>query len=306
MNRTAQDIGDELYALAPQAFTAARDGYIAEAKEAGGRALAADLAALKRPSVAAGLVNLVALRRPDSVERLIQLGQTIREAQGNVTPQQLRDLSARRRKELDDVVSLAQSLAAERGDATPTRAALTEVESTFAAAMADDASARVVRDGRAIRALSYSGFGEAAGGASAAAVFGTAPPPPATKARPTSQAQTTRPTSPPSGHDDHPSRADAKAAARKEAEEAAARAEAEQAQRREAARERVNAAREVVSLTTAAHTDSESEVQRLSEEIAELRNQLDIAQRDARAARQARLAAERDLATAERLLNRYA
>ena len=301
MNRTAQDIGDELYALAPQAFTAARDGYIAEAKEAGNRALAADLAALKRPSVAAGLVNLVALRQPDSVERLIQLGQTIREAQGNVTPQQLRDLSARRRKELDDVVSLAQSLAAERGDAAPTRAALTEVESTFAAAMADDGSARVVRDGRAIKALSYSGFGEAAGDA---AVFGTAAP--ATKARPATQAVTGRPTSQPSGHDDHPSRADAKAAARREAEEAAARAEAEQAQRREAARERVDAAREVLSLTTAAHTDSESEVQRLSDAIAELRNQLDVAQRDARAARQARLAAERDLASAERLLNRYA
>src|SRR5258706_6404478 len=154
MNRTAQEIGDELFALAPQAFTAARDTYIAEAKSAGNRTLAVELATWKRPSIAAGLVNLVALRRPDTIQGLVELGRAIREAQGNVTPIQLRDLSAQRRKELDAVIALAQSLAAERGDAAPSRAILAEVESTFAAAMADEHSAGLVKTGRVIKALS--------------------------------------------------------------------------------------------------------------------------------------------------------
>jgi hypothetical protein len=294
MNRTAQEIGDELYGLAPQAFTAARDTYIAEAKSAGNRTLAAELASWKRPSMAAALVNLVALRRPDSVQGLIELGQAIREAQGNVTPIQLRDLSAHRRRELDAVVALAQSLAAERGDAAPSRAILAEVESTFAAAMADDVAAGLVKTGRVIKALSYSGFGEPAGDASADwGVFATAGSAPQ---------RATRDHTP---VDRKPTGTVDKKAAEEAAEQAAARAAAEAAQRRAAAEERVSRARQLLANATTAEAEAQRQVQRLTDEIAELSKRLDVAQRDTRAARQARLTAERDLASAERVLHRH-
>jgi hypothetical protein len=297
MNRTALQIGDELYGLAPQAFTAARDAYIAEAKGVGNRTLATELAGWKRPSVAAGLVNLVALRRPDSVQGLIELGQAIREAQGNVTPIQLRDLSAQRRKELDAVVALAQSLAAERGDAAPSRAVLAEVESTFAAAMVDDAAASLVKSGRVIKSLSYSGFGQPAGDASADwGVFAASAP---QRAAPVDEKAADKTAEKPTG------KSVGKKAAEEEAEQAAARAAAEAAQRRAAAEERMSRARQLLADTTTAQAEAERHVQDLADQIAELSRQLDTAQRDARAARQARLAAERDLASAERILHRY-
>jgi hypothetical protein len=298
MKRTAREIGDDLYGLPPSDFTAARDTYVAEAKTAGDRALATELAAFKRPSIAAGLVNLVALRRPEAVSRLIELGRTIRDAQGNVTPIQLRDLSAQRRTELDSVVALAGSLAAERGDPTPSRAVLTEVESTFAAAMADDDAADLVRRGRTLKALSYSGFGQP-GDSSAAAVFAPG--------RPT--ATSGRPATPPSA----PSAAGAPAgattgaageAAAEAAAKAAREAAAEQAERRAAAQERADTARQHLTDTASIEADAEAKVRRLSDQITELRNELEVAQRDARAARQARLAAERALASADRLLHR--
>ena len=297
MNRTALQIGDELYGLAPQAFTAARDAYIAEAKGVGNRTLATELAGWKRPSVAAGLVNLVALRRPDSVQGLIELGQAIREAQGNVTPIQLRDLSAQRRKELDAVVALAQSLAAERGDAAPSRAVLAEVESTFAAAMVDDAAASLVKSGRVVKSLSYSGFGQPAGDASADwGVFAASAP---QRAAPVDEKAADKTAEKPTG------KSVGKKAAEEEAEQAAARAAAEAAQRRAAAEERMSRARQLLADTTTAQAEAERHVQDLADQIAELSHQLDTAQRDARAARQARLAAERDLASAERILHRY-
>jgi hypothetical protein len=290
-NRTAQDIGDELYALSPGAFTAARDGYVSDAKNAGNRALATELAALKRPTVSAGLVNLVALRRPESVSLVLELGETIRAAQGNVSPVQLRDLSAQRRKELDTVVALAATLAQERGDAEPSRAALTEVEATFAAAMADDSAARLVKSGRVMKALSYSGFGQSTddtgGFAAAAGALAGAPP-----KHPGPQQEVPR----------GPKR-DAQAD-RRAAEQAAERAEAERAELRAEAERRETEARQHLADATTAEADAESWGQRLADQIAELKQQLEVAQRDARTARQARIAAERDLASAQRRVNR--
>jgi hypothetical protein len=318
MTGTAQQIGDELYTLSPQAFTAARDEQIAAAKNAGNRELASELAAFKRPGLAAGLVNLVALTRPDAVAELIELGQTIREAQGNVTPVQLRDLSAQRRRTLDAIVALAESLATERGDAPPSRAQLTEVESTFAAAMADDRSARAVSAGRVVKPLSYSGFGEAAGGVSAEAsgwdVFASGAP---SGKKATAPASGTAPSGRASSGG-APSRTGSagatasrtgKSDAAKATAEAARVAEAERAaeeatQRRAAAHERVDQARAQLDATASTEAAADEQVRGLSDEIATLRTRLEEAHREARHARQARLTAERDLASAERRLRR--
>ena len=52
------EAAEQLYALPPGEFTAARDGLVREAKDAGDRALAAALQAFKRPTVAAWAVRL--------------------------------------------------------------------------------------------------------------------------------------------------------------------------------------------------------------------------------------------------------
>jgi hypothetical protein len=260
--RTAEQLGDELYALPPQRFTAARDAAVAEAKSSGDRDLAAALAAMKRPTLAAWLVNLVALKQPSAVQGLTELGQTIREAQGSVTPTQLRDLSAQRRRELDAIVATARTLAMDSGEAEPGRAHLAEVESTFAAAMADDDSARLVRAGRVLKSLSYAGFGGSVG--------------------------TVAPRSGPAAS----------------ARAAEAPSEAEAAKRRAVAEQSVAEARRILADATTAETTAERTVEDLAAQIADLREQLDAANREARATRQARIAAERDLAAAQRRLHR--
>ena len=197
---TASDVANTLYALPPQEFTAARDVQVALARNAGDATLAAALSALKRPSVAAWLVNLVALRQPAAIESLVRLGQTIRDAQGTVSAAQLRELSGQRRTELDAAVSQVRSLATAAGGANPTAAQLAEAQSTLAAAMADPDAAEQVRAARLLKPLTYSGFGAGGTGtvrASAPAASPTrpAPPPhpgPAPRIRPTSSAKRRR------------------------------------------------------------------------------------------------------------------
>jgi hypothetical protein len=271
---TASDIANTLYALPPKAFTAARDEQVAAARNAGDRGLATELGALKRPTAGAWLVNLVALGRPDAVESLVSLGQSIRDAQGVVSATELRELSGRRRAELDTVLALVRRLAADAGE-TVTPAQLSEAEGTLAAAMADPEAADQVRAGRVLKALTYSGFGGGGVGASAP----TRPAASATTAKAATKAG--QPSPPPD---------------EREAQAAAARVEAAQNQ--------VNAAEQ----TLTAAVDGEQELRRrgddLSGQITALTEQLDRVNRDARAARQTRLAAERDLAAAQRRLAR--
>jgi hypothetical protein len=289
---STREFGDELYALPPHAFTAARDLRVAEARQAGDKAMATALAALKRPTVAAWLANLVALRRPDALESLIQLGQTIRAAQGSVTGAQLRDLSAQRRRELDALLALAQDLVAQAGEAEPAKQYLTELEGTLAAAMADPATAATVRAGRTLKPLSYSGFGTDVGtggggdDALAAALAASVRPPAATT----------------------PAGSTAGTSAGSEAQEyARAQAEAERQEaelRREAAQTQLDEAADVLAAATGTEQSAETRVRELQHELAQVKDSLDVATRDARTARQARIAAERDHATAYRRLGR--
>ena len=279
--RSVQELGDELYALAPAAFTAARDAFVGQARERGDRAAATELASMKRPTQGAWLVNLLALRQPAAVTDLIDLGEEIRAAQGSVAPTQLRDLSARRRRALDTALAACTTLATDAGESAPGRAQLGEVETTLAAAMADDEAAAVVRAGRVIKALRYSGFGDGFGATAPAKAGGApaAPRPVATGGRTTVGAQG-RPT------------VDADAQRQ------------EVVQRRAAAQQHLDEAEQALASAEGTERNANAEVDRVSGEIARLREALDAAQMDARAARQARLAAERAYESAQRRMRR--
>lgn len=285
---TASDGADTLYALPPKAFTAARDERVAAARNAGDRTLATEFGALKRPTVGAWLVNLVALRRPDTVESLVDLGQAIRDAQGVVSAAELRELSNRRRAELDAAIALVRRLATEAGE-TATPAQLSEAEGTLAAAMADPEAAEQVRAARLLKPLTYSGFGGAAFGGSAPVRPGAGPGVRSASRASTSSARSAA--TPGAGSAGAP------------AAEAAARADAEAA-RVAAAQEQVDAATATLDAAVDKEQDLRRRAEDLSNQIAALSEQLDRVNREARTARQARLAAERDLASAQRRLAR--
>jgi hypothetical protein len=161
VTQTAAEIADRLYALPPRDFVAERDGAVAAARTAGDSVTAAAVAKLRRPTVAAWLVNLLALRRPELVAELAELSAALHDAQRELDGAQLRELTAQRRATVSALVGVARSLALEAdGELTDGKLPLGEVERTLNAALADGGVAESVRSGRLVRSVGYEGFGE--------------------------------------------------------------------------------------------------------------------------------------------------
>ena len=74
-------VADELYALPPEDFRAARDERAAQARASGDKTLAREITALRRPVVSAWLVNLLARDEPGQMSELLALGDSLRDAQ---------------------------------------------------------------------------------------------------------------------------------------------------------------------------------------------------------------------------------
>jgi hypothetical protein len=153
-----EEVVDELYGLEASEFTAARDSRARDARQAGDRALAQQLKALKRPSAAAWVTNILARHRPQEIERLVQFGESFRDAQANLAGDELRRLGRQRHQVLGAVGEEARRLAEARGQPV-SPATLREVESTLDAAVTDPQAADAVRSGRLLRSLSHTGMG---------------------------------------------------------------------------------------------------------------------------------------------------
>jgi hypothetical protein len=147
---TLDEIADELYALPPEEFTAART----RAAKAD-KAAAKEIAALRKPTVGAWIVNTLARTEPELLEQLLGLGPALAEAQRSGQGDTLRELGEQRRRLVGAITERAFTAA----DRSPTGSARAEVESTLEAALADPATADAVRSGRLVRPLSYAGFG---------------------------------------------------------------------------------------------------------------------------------------------------
>jgi hypothetical protein len=145
-----------LYSAPPEEFIALRAEEIAKARQARDTARAAALAKLRKPTVAAWLVNRLAHERPDLVADLLALAEELRSAQRELRGADLRELSVRRRATVAALAREAARLAGGSRGNLP----MTEVEATFAAALADAEVASAVRAGRLTKALEYTGFGE--------------------------------------------------------------------------------------------------------------------------------------------------
>lgn len=150
---TLDDIAAALYAGPPDEFTTARN---AQAKELDDRALSAEVKALRKPSVAAWVVNVFAQERAAQLGEALALAAELREAQDDLDAPALAKLGRERRALTRRLAETAADLAGSRGERV-TPATRDAVEHTISAAFFDPDAAAAVASGRLIRALEPSG-----------------------------------------------------------------------------------------------------------------------------------------------------
>ncbi|MGA4691779.1 MULTISPECIES: hypothetical protein [Rhodococcus] len=152
-------VADALYGLDPGDFVAARSEFAAQAREAGDRELTAAIGRLRKPTVAAWMVNLLARERADELAALLDIGAALRTAQRRLSGSEMRKLSEQRRRVVAALERDAGRLAADRGR-TVSESALREVGRTLNAALSDPDIGEQVRQGRLDAIVESDGFGD--------------------------------------------------------------------------------------------------------------------------------------------------
>ena len=169
---------DALYGVRPEEFTARRKELSAAAKKRGDADAAKEIAAARRPTTAAWVVNRLVRADATAVPRLADLSEGLRSAHAEMDGARIRDLTAGQRKLVHELVRTAFS-AADLDD--PSAALRDEVTDTLQAAIADpDVAARL---GRLATAERYSGFGG----------FGPSAVEPVSRATPSTPKRSSRP-----------------------------------------------------------------------------------------------------------------
>ena len=148
-------VADELYGLGLPEFTPARDARVRELKKPAPE-LSAAVKALRKPSVAAWVVNLLVRREAEQVGQVLDVGAALREAQANLAGDELRALTRQRRQLTAAVTVRARAVAAENGQKV-TPAVADQVEATLTAAILDAECARAVRSGLLVTSLASTG-----------------------------------------------------------------------------------------------------------------------------------------------------
>ena len=143
---------DALYQEDPKTFVAARDRLAKELRAAGQRDQAAEVRALRRPSVSAWALNQVARRDASSIDRLIEAGERARAAQdevlGGADRETLRDAMTERRHALAGVVEAARAIIEEsgRGSDAPARDIESALQGSLTPAFSDALRRGVLTD----------------------------------------------------------------------------------------------------------------------------------------------------------------
>ena len=150
---------EELYGVPADEFAEHRTRLAAQAKAAGDKALAASIGKLRKPVLAAALVNELVRGEPAELQELTDLGEQMRNAHRNLRGPELRALSEQRQQLLQRLTELVRETAEQSGR-TVTEPVLAQVRGTFEAAIADEAAEAAVLSGRLTVVLSYTGFGE--------------------------------------------------------------------------------------------------------------------------------------------------
>ena len=152
------EIAEELYGVPPEEFVDARTAARDRVKAAGDKELAKAVAALPKPTTAAWVCNLLARRQPAEVAQLTELGELLRQAQNNLSGDQLRQLGQQRNQVVAALARQARGLAHAEGHDVSSAVA-EQVETTLRAAVVDPGAGEALAAGRLTTALSYSGLG---------------------------------------------------------------------------------------------------------------------------------------------------
>jgi hypothetical protein len=173
------DVAYELYGLLPGEFITARDSTARSLRETD-RSLADEVRSLRKPSMAAWAVNLLARSRGELLEQVLALGVSLRQAQAGLQGEELRALAKQRRQLIAAVVGEVRTLAAAAG-VRLTEPAARQVEDTLSAAMVDEGAAAAVHSGMLTEALASTGIGSLSIGSVVGVIPGrlhVVPPPP--------------------------------------------------------------------------------------------------------------------------------
>jgi hypothetical protein len=144
-------IAAELYALPPDEFTKARNNRAGMAD----RSIAREVKALRKPTVAAWTVNLLA--REGQLAEAIELSAALREAADDLDAAEMSRLGRQRRQLVAALASQAVDLAKDAGVAV-SGAAREDVEKTINAAVMDASAAAAVMTGRLVKPLEAGAF----------------------------------------------------------------------------------------------------------------------------------------------------
>lgn len=151
-------IASELYAGSLEDFVSARNRHASAATDA---ALAAEIRELRKPSVAAWVVNVFAAERGEQLAEALELAEQLREAQDDLDARALSRLGRDRRALTARLAAAAADLAETRGERV-TDATRDSVQQTLTAAFFDEDAAAAVSSGRLVRALEPQGTFSAA------------------------------------------------------------------------------------------------------------------------------------------------
>jgi hypothetical protein len=172
---------DDLYGLALDRFIGERDAQVRSLRSDGRRDEASEVAALRKPSVAAWAINQLVRTQKRAVTALFKHGDALRDVQSQVLAgtggaAELRAAGEREREAVNALVDKARGLLS--GDGHELGAATLErVSETLHAAALDDDAREQVQAGTLVRELRHVGLGGGAAPQSTAA-------PPRSKPRP--------------------------------------------------------------------------------------------------------------------------
>lgn len=153
-------IAEELYSLPPAEFTGTRNQWAKQSKADGDPELAKRVTELRKPSVAAWVVNMMMRHQGGQMTQVLALGASLRQAQADLDGEALRELTRQRRALTTAVTQQGRELARDLGQRL-TETVADQVQDTLHAAMVDEQAAAAVRSGLLVAALTATGVGVA-------------------------------------------------------------------------------------------------------------------------------------------------
>jgi hypothetical protein len=153
-------IAEELYSLPPADFTGTRNQWAKQTKSDGDAELAKRVTELRKPAVAAWVVNMMMRHQGEQMGQVLELGASLRQAQEDLDADALRELTRQRRQLTTAVTRQGRDLAKDLGHRI-TESVADQVQATLHAAMVDEDAAAAVRSGLLVSALTATGVGKA-------------------------------------------------------------------------------------------------------------------------------------------------